>query len=160
MENKMNIKGKFKVVHRRNGKIINVYEPNNFVTDEGKNHMLNVVFDLATPITLWYIGLIDGTGFVRILPIDLMASHAGWFESQDYTEATRQLFTPIISTNKSLASGAATVFTMNATKTLKGLFICSSSVKGDAMGVLWCAALQNMDAINGDQLRVAYKVEV
>lgn len=154
-----NLKGYFRVEQIRDCKVIRKYKFRNTITKEGKTHGLNSIFGLVAQITSWYIGLISSTSFIRVLSTDTQAVHVGWIENTHYNEVTRQLFTPILATNCDLESGAATVFTMNVSETIKGLIITSGSVKGGTSGVLWAAALQNMDAIAGDQLRVSYKVE-
>ncbi len=152
-------KGSFIVERWLNGKLVKRYKFRNTITKEGKNHIFNSTFNAATQSTIWYIGLISASGFANILPTHTMVSHAGWLECINYDETTRPIWTKVDSTNAMIESGAATVFTMNVTQTIKGLFITSGSAKSGTAGVLWAAALQNMDAIAGEELRVSYKVE-
>ncbi len=152
-------KGFFIVERWFKGKLVKRYKFRNTITIDGKNHIFNSTFVDATQITVWYVGLISAASFNNVLAGNTMDSHAGWLECTDYDEATRRAWTPVASTNAIVQSGAATVFTMNVTQTLKGLFITSGSAKNGTAGVLWAAALQNMDAIAGEELRVTYKVE-
>ncbi len=152
-------KGYFIVERWFKGRLVKQYKFKNTITKDGKNHIFNSTFVVETQVTAWFVGLISATDFSNVLAVNTMASHAGWLECVDYDETTRCLWTPVASTNAIVESGAATVFTMNVSQTLKGLFITSEDAKSGTAGVLWAAALQNMDAIAGEELRVSYKVE-
>lgn len=152
-------KGKFKVEQFRDGKLVNKFNVQNTIVDEGAEHGLNSIFGLVSQVVTWHIGLIGSASFVRVLAIDTIASHVGWVECVGYDEIVRSDFMPDIADNRIIQSGAATLFTMNVTTKLKGLFVVSNNVKNGVAGVLWAAALQDMDAIAGDQLRVSYRVE-
>jgi hypothetical protein len=162
--------GHFKVEHWRAGRLIGEYEFPNGVTDEGKKHILDVMFHDATKVSTWYIGLIDSASFSALDATDVYqqingkggdGNTNGWREFEDYTDenngssATTRPEWP-----EEAASGTGTVTMTNGTtkavfkvtaagagSTIKGLFICggvaSCQNKGDysAGGFLWATAL-------------------
>lgn len=116
----------------------------NGITDEGIHYLLEVGFrsDAGMPeaqLAPWYAGLIDNSGYTGVDPSDTMSSHTGWSEATQYDETNRQ----------TLAFGAAATrkitaqvsFTMNATKTIEGIFVTSNNTKSGTTGKLWSTAL-------------------
>ena len=82
--------GKFIVEHWRNGKRINEYRFPNAITNEGANKLLNVMFDGGTPVTTWWVGLIDSTSYTAMAATDDYAdinqTNNGWKEFTNYTD--------------------------------------------------------------------------
>jgi hypothetical protein len=111
----------------------------NTILDAAINHIFNVEFNAATQLTTWYMGLIDNAGFSAIAAADTMSSHAGWTESQAYTEATRPSWGQGSASGKTITNATSVTFTINATVTIKGGFIASNSTKGGTSGTLWSA---------------------
>lgn len=153
-------KGKFKIEHYREGKLLDVYEVPNGIVDEGLNHILETEFHAGTPITAWYIGLIDNASFSALANADVMASHAGWLESADYTNATRPQWTAGAAAARAITNSVTVDFTMNATKTIKGIFIASDSTKSGTTGKLWSTAAfgSTVSVNNTDVLKVTYSL--
>lgn len=88
-----------------------------------------------------YVGLVSSNNFSAYSPTtDTMGSHAGWEEFEDYTEATRPVWTPGTTIDGSPASvsnpGMAT-FTPDANGTIVGIFLCDNSTIGGATGQLY-----------------------
>lgn len=159
----LKFKGFFTVEHRdKNGVLINKFTVPNTVVNEGKNKILDVMFDAAAQITTWYAGLISSSGYSAIAAADTMASHAGWTEFTGYTEAVRQTWNPSAASSQSSSNAAAMVFSINATGTVKGLFITSNNTKSGTTGVLWAATLFASDYAvnNGDTLNITYTISV
>lgn len=154
------LEGKYKIEHIRDGKIIAVYDGKNLITNAGKNSLLNVMFQAATQITAWYIGLVDNTSFSAFAAADTMASHAGWIENTGYSDATRIAWSVGASSSQSITNASAAVFNINATSTIKGIFITSVSTKGGSTGTLWSgvAFAANISVTSGDQLKITYTV--
>jgi hypothetical protein len=76
----------------------------------------------------FYVGLTDGTPTVAAG--DTMASHAGWAEVTSYDEAVRQTLTLGAVASQSVNNSASkATFTMSATVTVGGLFICTNSTR-------------------------------
>ncbi len=133
----------------------------NAVTNQGLNHILNVVLCSATQITAWYMGLVDNASFSAFAAGDTHASHGGWIELTAYSESTRVAWTTVTSTAQSVTNTSTSNFTINATKTIKGLFITDDSTKGGSSGsskILSEAAFSggNQSASSGDVIQATY----
>src|SRR6266487_386531 len=130
---KIKFMGKFVVEHLRQGVKIGEYELVesfnffNTVVTEGKNKVLDIAFRNQTQIAQWYIGLIDNAGFTALNVNDTMTNHTGWAELTAYTEANRQNWTTTAATGGQITNAVAATFTMNATNTVKGIFVASGN---------------------------------
>jgi len=171
-------RGRFQVEHWRDGKLIDVYEFPNGITNEGKDQLLNTQFDAATQITTWYLGLIDDDSFTALADTDtydeIDQAGNGWDEFTDYTDAgngdsttTRPVWNPDAAASQSISNGTVVVFDITATGTVEGLFLVGGGTapenKGDhaAGSTLWATALfdsGDVDVQNGDQLKATYTV--
>lgn len=115
----------------------------NGATNTGKQYLLSAGFLGGTPITTWYLGLIDGTsGTPTLNDGDSPTSHGGWTEFTNYNETVRQTWTAALNTgtNQVISSASASFTVSNAVGAnayLAGGFLASSSVKGGATGTLW-----------------------
>ena len=112
----------------------------NMATTLGKNHMLNTEFGAGTPITAWYCGLIDNVGFSVLAAGDTMASHAGWTESVAYSNGTRVAPSWSSASAGSKAS-TTTAFNINASDTIKGVFLNTVSTNSGTTGTLYSSGL-------------------
>ena len=132
----------------------------NLVTTVGKNNMLDNHLSGSSYTATWYIGLISSASYTTgPAAADTMASHAGWTESQNYSQSTRVAasFSSASAGSKALSSGA--VFTMNASDTIKGCFLVSNSTKGGTTGTLFSAGLftgGDQPVVNTNTLTVSY----
>jgi hypothetical protein len=108
----------------------------NLIPVEGINHMLGVTFKGASQVTSWYVGLFEGD--YTPLPSDDAATFPGLAtETTAYDETVREALTLGTVTGGVVDNSASRAeFTFNATKTVRGGFISSSSVKGGTTGVL------------------------
>jgi len=152
-------KGKFKIEHRgSDGVLKGVYEVPNGIVDVGLNHILETQFHSGSQVTTWYIGLIDNASFSALANADTMASHAGWIESADYSEATRPAWTPGTASSRQITNASTVDFSINATKTIKGIFITTNNTKSGTTGTLWSTAAfgSTVGVANGDSLKVTY----
>lgn len=156
----MNMRGRFKVEHIRNGEVIGQYAMPNGIVDEGLNSLLDVYFHNQAQIATWYIGLVDNSGFSAFANADTMGSHAGWAESTAYDEATREEWVEDAAASRSISNSTPAEFTINATATLKGIFVTSNSTKGGTTGTLWATAAfsSNVGVVDNDILRITYTV--
>lgn len=112
----------------------------NGITDEGIHYNLDTAFtNNDTAEATWYAGLIDNAGFTGVDPSDVMSSHTGWSECTTYDEATREVLSFAAASSRSITAEVS--FTLNATKTIRGLFVVTNSTKGGTTGVLWSTAL-------------------
>jgi hypothetical protein len=172
-------RGRFRVEHVRDGKILNVYECNNGVTNEGKNNALDVLFNGGTGLDPWYLGLIDNTA-VTLAAGDtydeINQAGNGWDEFSDYTDAanadsalTRPVWLVGSPATQAITNPAPIIFDITGTGTVHGLFACAgpdADTKDDhtASGnVLWATAAftgGNIPVLSADQLRVSYTVSM
>ncbi len=129
----------------------------NLIVDEGLNHLLSATLAGGTQITTWYVGLCNATPSPA--PGDIMTSHTGWTENQNYSEAARQTWTPGSVAGKSVSNSASKAsFSINAdSQSLGGAFLVSNSTKGGTTGTLYsCGAFSggNKPANNGYTVQV------
>lgn len=128
-----------------------VEQVNNLVTTQGLNDLLTKYFKGSGYTAAWYVGLIDNSGFGSIQAGDTAAKITGsapsapttndWKETSSYDESVRQTLTLGTATAGSIDNTASkAVFTMNATLTVNGGLVASSSTKGGTGGVLYGAA--------------------
>lgn len=116
-----------------------VEEFKNLVTTAGKNHLLDTYFEGAAYTAAFFLGLIDASGYTAVDAADTMASHAGWTEATQYDEATREALSFAAAAAGSKATDVVAAFTINATKTIKGAFVCTNNTKGGTTGTLYSA---------------------
>jgi hypothetical protein len=135
----------------------------NGITNTGIHYLLEVGFrsDAMAPVAQiapWFAGLIDDASFTAVAAADTPASHAGWIEAVAYTEADRQ--TLAFGAAAARAITAQVAFTMNATKTLRGIFVISDDTKSGTSGTLWSTALFGTPptVVNGNVLTANYSL--
>lgn len=132
----------------------------NLVTTVGGNNMLDNHLSGSTYTAAWYIGLISATGYTTGPALgDTMASHGGWAEDANYSNATRPTTAWSAASAKSKTLSAGLVFNMNATSTIKGCFLSSNNTKGGSTGILFSAGLftdGDQPVVNGNTLTVSY----
>lgn len=153
--------GKFQVEHWRDGQLLAKIPLPNGITDVGMNTLLDVMFDSGTQITTWYIGLVNNSGFTSFANADTSASHAGWTEFTAYDEANRVTWAPEEPASRAISNSVTSSdFTINATGTLKGIFIISNNTKGGATGTLWSTAAfsTTVNVVDNDVIKITYTV--
>jgi len=129
---------------------------------EGLNHMLSVEFAAGTQVTTWYTGIFEGN--YTPLTTSVMSTFPSLAtECTAYDESTRPAWVEAAPASGLVTNSASRAeFTMNATKTLYGTFISSSSVKSGTSGVLASAgkfsAAKSVDS--GDILRVTHGIQL
>ena len=155
---KAGMDGVYHLEHRRNGEIIFKESIENLVVDEGLTHMLDVLFKAGTQISAWYLGIFEAN--YTPASDDTAANIAArCTESTAYVEAARQTFTSgAISSNSVDNTAARATFTINATKTMYGVFLVSTSAKSGTLGTLLSVAsfTTARPVISGDELLVTY----
>jgi hypothetical protein len=151
-----------KIEHWRDGKLHDVYSLENDITNEGKNTILDVMFHDGSQIasTSWFIGLISNSGYSALAAADTMASHSGWTEFTGYSQSTRVAWGPGAASSQSTTNASPATFDINASGTLKGIFVPSNSTKSGTTGKLWATGLFSADVpvSNGDQMKITYTV--
>jgi hypothetical protein len=131
----------------------------NLVTTAGKNFALDTFLAGSAYTAAWYLGLVSITSYTAVAITDTAASHSGWTEDQNYSQASRPTAAWSSASGGSKALSAALSFSMNASTTIKGCFLISNSTKGGTTGTLYSAGLfTGGDKVvqNGDTLNVSY----
>ena len=177
-EDQLQPRGRFVVEHFRNGVKIGQYEFPNGITNEGKNKLLDVMFHAVSPVTTWWLGMIDNAGYTAQAATDTYANigQAGnqWAEFTGYNDAgngesssTRPAWTVGAAASQASTNASPVVFDITASGTVVGLFlvggIANAHNKSDhaAGGVLWATAsfsTGNVPVNPSDQLKVTYTV--
>ena len=176
-DNDLKLKGRYIVEHWRGGKRINSYAFKNGITNEGKNSLLDVMFDGATQITTWWMGLIDLVNYVTLADDDtyddINQSGNQWDEFTDYTDSvnsdnasTRPVWDTDSASAQAITNSVVAVYKMTAAGDVKGIFgvggAPAAQTKGDhAPGPkLWATALFAADVpvVLNDELKVTYTV--
>lgn len=129
----------------------------NLVTNEGLDHILDVVLHAATQVTTWYVGL-KGTGTPAAG--DTLASHATWTENSNYT-GDRQEYVEAAASSQSITNSAnkASFPITSDAQTIAGAFLASAAT--GTSGTLLCVADftgGNKSCDNGDTLEVTYTI--
>jgi hypothetical protein len=160
MNEKVSLRGRFQIEHVRDGQVIAKIDQPNGIVDAGLNKILDVMFHGVTPIGTWYIGLINNASYSALAAADTMASHAGWIEAVGYDEGTRLDWSEGAAAAKSITNATALTFTMNASLTIKGIFVSSASDKSGTTGTLWSTAAfgSTVTVVSGDLLKITYTV--
>ena len=157
--------GRFTIqCHDKDGNLKWEDNNHNLVVNQGLQYLAGSALTATTQITNWYIGLYGAGASNTPAATDTLASHAGWTEVTAYV-GTRKLvtWTPATSANPSVAASASAVsFTMNATTTVGGAFLCS--VTSGTSGTLFSAAdfqaPGDRSVVNNDIITVTYSLSV
>jgi hypothetical protein len=138
---------------------------NNLVVNEGLAYMNDSALGGGSQITTWYLGLYGAASSNNPAAGDTMASHAGWTEVTDYSEATRPAATfaaattadPSVITNVA----APSTFSINGTTVVGGAFLTSDDTKGGTTGTLFSAAdfqaPGDRSVVSGDSILLTYQ---
>lgn len=146
----------------RNGEVIWVDEGPNLIVTEGRNKLLDETLAGSAYTAAWYMGLTDNTPSPAAG--DTMASHAGWAETQNYDEATREALSFSAASSGTKATSADASFTISTGgDAVGGVFVTSNSTKGGTTGVLFSAKAftgGNRSLLAADVLNVSYSVSL
>lgn len=155
--------GVFHFVQRRDGVVIDEWDAENVVTDEGLDYLLDVGLSGGTAITAWYVILKDNTGD----PVDGTETYATpvFTEITAYSEGTRPAWTEAGVSSQSITNSASPAsFSINGTTTVYGAGLVGGgsapTTKGNTAGggKLYCVAnfTTEKSLNNGDTLEVTY----
>lgn len=148
-------KGKYTVEAVYDDKIIDRFELNNAVTDEGKEYAFQTVFGDGTQYSTWYIGIINGTPTPVLNAGDTLASHGGWAE----LGVSRVEWAYDIS-NGTASSTTFAQFILSTASAIGGMFLCNAS--SGTSGVLWATAATS-SVVNypaNTVIRITYSVSL
>lgn len=142
----------------RNGVVIDEFDVDNLVVNQGLNYLLGAALGNQTVISTWYIGLF--TGNYTPLSTDTAATIAGnATEATAITAGVRATFSPASPASQSITNSATQAsFTFNAGITVFGAFLASTSTISGTSGTLFSAAqfASSKTVSSGDQLLLTY----
>lgn len=169
--------GRFQVEHIRNGVRIGSYSFKNGITNEGKNILLDVMFNGVTIYNPWYLGLIDLANYTTLADGDtydnIDQAGNGWDEFADYKivadTTIRPEWTEGSASAQSITNASVVTFIMTGAGDVKGVFLAggenAATKSNHAPGTtpvnkLWATALFAADVpvVLDDQLKVTYTV--
>lgn len=158
----LRVGGKFQIQHLRNGEVIDEFESENIVVNQGLNYVLNTALDALASQASWYIGIFSGN-YVPVATDTAASIATNATESRAYTSTTRPIWTPPAggSTAQEIDNSASkAAFSMNATATIYGAFLVSSNVISGTAGVLFAASQFSAprSVVTNDQLLITYAV--
>ena len=148
--------------HDKDGNLKWEEKNHNLVVNEGLQDMNAKYFKGSTYTAAWYIGLVTGPGSGTTFAAgDTLALHSGWTEDTNYAGTRKAVtFGTATTADPSVIDNSASPasFTMNATTTIAGAFLCS--VTSGTSGVLFSASdfqsPGDRAVVNGDVLNVTY----
>lgn len=134
----------------------------NLVVTAGRNHLLDVAFKSGSQITTWYVGLTGASP--TFAAADTMSSHAGWTESETYSEGNRQTLTlGTVSAGSVDNSASKATYSINGSATLGGAFLTSNNTKGGTTGTLYGGGAfsgGNRSVVSGDTVQVTATLSI
>jgi hypothetical protein len=134
----------------------------NLVCAEGLRMCLEIMFRAQSAIANWYLGLVDNASFTTgFAGSDVIGAggHPGWVENINYTNTNRPQWITSAASGGSITNPTSANFNMNATVTIKGLFLVSSNVVNGTSGTLFSEAAfsgGNQLVNTGDTLQCTY----
>lgn len=133
----------------------------NLVVNTGLQDMTSKYFSGSSYTAAFYLGLVTGPGSgTSYAAGDTLASHAGWTENTNYSGSRKAaVFGTATTANPSVVTNSASPasFTMNATVTIAGAFLCT--VSSGTSGILYSAGDftgGDKSVDSGDTLNVTY----
>ncbi len=124
----------------------------------GLNHYQDVVLHGTTPITTWYIGLINNSPAPNLQAADTLASHSGWTETAAYS-GSRPAWTEGAASSGVTTNSSPVDFAMTGSVTVYGTF--GAEVASGSSGLLlWTAAFTGgtQAVTGGDTLHVTHTI--
>lgn len=161
VESKLGVKGVYFDIELRDetGKVVFKGKKKcNTVPTQGLNNILNVWLGNGTQTTTWYLAPYNNAYTPQLTDTGSnIVANAG--ESTSYDEGTRVAYVPAAASGGSITNSASRAeFTFNATETINGFFLVSTSAKSNTTGTLASAAklTSGIDVQAGWQLLVGY----
>lgn len=124
----------------RAGRVIDEFVEKNLVVDEGLNALLNIMFNGATQVPTWYLGVFEAN-YTPVAAVTAATIASAATECTAYAAGTRPAYVEASSSAKSMTNSANRAsFVFNAAKTIYGAFLASDNTKGGTSGTLFSAA--------------------
>lgn len=137
----------------------------NLVVNQGLQDMNSKYFLGSGYTATWYVGIYGAAASNNPAAGDTAASHAGWTEVTDYSQANRPtavFATPSLADPSVITNAASTAtFSITSTVTVGGAFLISNNTKGGTSGILFSASdfqsPGDRAMVSGDTLQVTYQ---
>ena len=142
----------------RAGRVIDEWEDHNLVVNEGLDSLLNIMFHGSTQITTWYMGVFEGN-YTPVSTVTAATITSASTECTAYTSSTRPAYDEAAASSQSITNSASRAsFVFNATKTIYGAFLVSTSTKSGTSGTLFSAARfsSSKSVVSTDELLLTY----
>jgi hypothetical protein len=142
----------------RDRQVIDEFTCENIVVNQGLNYLLGAALGAQSVVTAWYVGLFSNN--YTILSSDTaatIAANAG--EVTQYTAGVRQTWSSAPPASQSISNSATQAsFTFNATLTVYGAFLISSSAINGTSGTLFAGAQfgSPKSVVSSDILQLTY----
>jgi len=142
----------------REDRVIDEFACENIVVNQGLNYLLGAALGAQSVVTSWFIGLFNNN--YTILASDTAATiSANAGETTQYTAGTRQAWSSAPPASQSISNSAIPAsFTFNASLTVYGAFMISSSAINGTSGTLFSGAQfgSAKAVVNTDILQLTY----
>jgi len=157
--------GIFTFKHYRQGKLIDIQQAKNGVTNLGAHLILDGIFNGGSIPANWYLGLIGNTGYTFLSNIDTMASHSGWIEYTSYA-GNRKSYTTIAAASRRVTNSVSKgVFVFSTLGVIRGAFLTTDVTKGGTAGTLLSTSLLGgngnagaLSLVVSDEIELEYDV--
>lgn len=155
--------GKYHAELFRKGALVDEWDCDNIIVNEGLIAMLNIMFAGVSVISNWYVGVFQNNYTpVNTDTASSIVGNAG--EVTAYSGGARPNFTPAVASGSPTITNSANkaTFTFTGSATLMGAFLISSATPGSNTGTLYSAALfgSSKSVGNTDQLTLTYQTSL
>jgi hypothetical protein len=150
--------GSYHAVLKRKGVIIDEWDYDNLVVNQGLNYELGVALGGIGQITQWYLGIFQGN-YTPVASDTAANWAANATECSSYMSATRPAFSPAAASGQQISNSATpATFTFTAGVTVYCTALVSSNTIAGTGGTLFSEALFGAakTVVDGDQLLVTY----
>lgn len=156
-EHRLFVRGKYHGLILRAGKVIDEFEADNLVVNQGIDYLLSSGLTGAAQVTAWFLAPFTGN-YVPVASDTAASIGTNSTECTTYTSSTRPQWAGVESTQQATNGASAANFTFNAAATVYGAFLISSSTKLSTSGQLLSAAqfATPKSVSSGDQLLLTY----
>lgn len=157
MKEALKFKNPYKVQLVRDGHILAERVGQNMVTTQGKNHVLDVVFNAATaiPDDEWIMKLINNSPTPTLAVSDTVSSHSGWDEFTGYTGGAGIAWEPDDAASSEIVNPTSLDFAITSGATIYGFYVQSED---DSVLFSTVAFDTPITVISGDTLKITYTI--
>lgn len=149
--------GTYHARHIRNGKVIDEWDFDNLIVNEGLDYILAASLTGGSVLTSWYLGIFEGN-YTPVATDTAASIAANSTECTAYSQPARVIWTGVEGSQAATNAASVATFTFNATKTIFGAFLVSASAKNATTGKMVSAAAfgASKSVVSTDQLLLTY----